>query len=434
MPEDRPIAQEQWITVLDVLRRVARDTDLASEQQEFKSLVSKINRTARRDIRREARQLLPEHFGDAAFPRPALAPHGCYVCKSPYTAHGGDYPQLCDHCAALNRTKKLQMADLTGRYALVTGGRIKIGHATALKLLRCGANVTVTTRFPHDALSRFAGESDYVAWRERLGIYGLDFRHLAGVQTFVQYLHSSLPALDILINNAAQTVARPPAFYAHLLEAEGRVSADPERVLAGAPLLTDLASALTLPGAPPERPEREFPAGRFDRHGQQLDLRPGNSWSANLADINVRELLEVQLINTTAPFVLCSQLRPLMERSGFARRFIVNVAASEGQFARSKAGRHPHTNMAKAALNMLTHTSAADYARSGIYMNSIDTGWVSNEQPFDRAAEMAEAGFEPPLTLEDAAARLCDPVVCGVIEGRTPQFGLLLKDYRPQPW
>jgi NAD(P)-dependent dehydrogenase (short-subunit alcohol dehydrogenase family) len=154
-----------------------------------------------------------------------------------------------------------------------------------------------------------------------------------------------------------------------------------------------------------------------------------------LADVTTVELLEVQLVNAIAPFLLNARLKPLMLRVPTRDKHIVNVSAMEGQFYRSfKTDKHPHTNMAKAALNMMTRTSAKDYVRDGIHMNSVDTGWVTDEDPAEIAARKTEEhGFHPPLDIVDGAARIVDPIFDGVRTG-VHVWGQFLKDYAPTHW
>jgi NAD(P)-dependent dehydrogenase (short-subunit alcohol dehydrogenase family) len=182
------------------------------------------------------------------------------------------------------------------------------------------------------------------------------------------------------------------------------------------------------------RGESIFPANRFDEDRQQVDLREVNSWRLRLHEVETPELLEVQLVNAVAPYILNARLKPLMLRTAGRHKHVVNVSAMEGQFYRTtKTDKHPHTNMAKAALNMMTRTSAPDFFRDGIHMNAVDTGWVTDEDPAIHAARKAEAGFAPPLDIIDGAARIVDPIFSGQLTGEHV-WGQFLKDYKPAPW
>ena len=100
-----------------------------------------------------------------------------------------------------------------------------------------------------------------------------------------------------------------------------------------------------------------LPEGKLDVNGQQIDLRSSNSWLLKLQEVSLPELVEVMAINAIAPFVLNARLQPLLARTAATHdvdTFIVNVSAMEGKFYRNKTPNHPHTNMAKAALNMMT--------------------------------------------------------------------------------
>jgi NAD(P)-dependent dehydrogenase (short-subunit alcohol dehydrogenase family) len=377
---------------------------------------------------------------------------------------------MCPTCAAFNYAKRFQTAALDGRVALITGARLKIGYQAALMLLRAGARVIVTTRFAQDGAARFAREPDFKSWKDRLQIHALDLRHSPSVEVFARYLDQTLDRLDFLINNAAQTVRRPPGFYAHLMETELRpyeelpedlqailrdhqeckrllkapsASAGDVRWLADwhreapapSPGITEAARLSQIPYKCDDDASENFPAGRLDADLQQVDYRRMNSWRMTLADVPTAEMLEVQLVNSVAPFILCSKLKPLMLRQPTGDRHIVNVSAMEGKFNRhTKTDKHPHTNMAKAALNMLTLTSARDYAKSGIFMNAVDTGWVTDEDPAQLSArKQAEHDFQPPLDVVDGAARVLDPIFSGLLTGKH-SWGCFLKDYQPTEW
>ena len=159
-----------------------------------------------------------------------------------------------------------------------------------------------------------------------------------------------------------------------------------------------------------------------------------NSWTQHVHEVEPLEMLEVQLANMTAPFLLVSRLRPAMAASQARRTYVVNVSAMEGVFGRGYKGPgHPHTNMAKAALNMLTRTSAREMFESDqILMTAVDTGWITDERPHYTKVRLAEEGFHAPLDLVDGAARVYDPIVLG--EAGTDLFGCFVKDYQPSPW
>lgn len=405
-----------------------------------------------------------------AFAGELITARGCYMCKEDFTLVDAFYHWLCPKCAAFSHTKRDQRTDLTGKRALLTGGRAKIGMYIALRLLRDGAHLTITTRFPRDAVRRFSALEDSADWIDRLKVVGIDLRDPTQVLALADDVAAAGP-LDILVNNACQTVRRSPGAYSQLLEMESaplpedrvlpemvtfdRISEAHPAAIAGA--LGDVAvahhegeseahavaahNAATLTAlalkAGNASLEAHLAGTAVDAGGLLPDLQTTNSWTQHVDEVDPLELLEVQFCNSIAPFLLISRLRPAMReavRRGARRAYVVNVSAMEGQFSRRYKGPgHPHTNMAKASLNMLTRTSAGEMFESDqILMTAVDTGWITDERPHQEKLRIAAEGWHAPLDLVDGAARVYDPIVRG--EAGEDLHGVFVKDYEPSPW
>ncbi len=507
------VSQEQIETCISILQKLVEDTDQVFELPEEKrialmtaaGLLTRPNRDEFSRRKKDAKKAVKRKMiardkhsrketgirsarEAAVFVAPLLinltgenndkelkleSPRNCYVCKAVYTKLHHFYDTMCTECGDFNYAKRFQSADLTGQVAIVTGSRLKIGYHITLMLLRSGATVVATTRFPVDSALRFSQEDDFSKWGDRLKIHGLDLRHIPSVEIFCNFIEQQYERLDILINNAAQTVRRPAGFFYHLMEKEEMLFealsksarmllSDHNNCLEELKTLSTGAinnqnNALPVTWHGPEpgigirssaklsqipysfdnslSAKEVFPEGKLDADLQQVDLRKTNSWRLKLGEIETTEMIEVQLVNSIAPFVLNNRLSNIMKKDNTGQKHIINVSAMEGKFHRfKKQDRHPHTNMAKAALNMMTHTSAATLAKDGIYMNAVDTGWVTDEDPVELSKKKVEIhDFQPPLDIVDGAARVMDPLLDGINTGKH-WCGKFLKDYRPIDW
>ncbi|MCW2785152.1 MAG: short-chain dehydrogenase [Marmoricola sp.] len=409
-----------------------------------------------------------------AFAGELINPRGCYICKNDYTLVDAFYHYLCPDCAAFSHSKRDQRTDLSGKRALLTGGRAKIGMYIALRLLRDGAHTTITTRFPKDAVRRFAAMEDSAEWLHRLKVVGIDLRDPTQVVALAEDVAAAGP-LDILINNACQTVRRSPGAYSQLVEMESAPLPDLPGLSSGLPEMVTfdrisdahpaaISGALAAhavahhEGEPEEHAlaahnaasltalalkagnaslDAHLAGTAVDAGGLLPDTQTNNSWTQVVEEVNPLELLEVQFCNSIAPFLLISHLRPSMRAAvaaGARRAYVVNVSAMEGQFSRRYKGPgHPHTNMAKAALNMLTRTSSEEmFETDQILMTAVDTGWITDERPHAEKLRIAAEGWHAPLDLVDGAARVYDPIVMG--EAGEDVYGCFVKDFKPSPW
>ncbi|WP_323794044.1 SDR family NAD(P)-dependent oxidoreductase [Nocardioides sp.] len=477
VPEDHPDHIEVKRAASHMYKALKRDRRAAKRAEELAHDRAITEATATGSPLRiddETEGLLLTTPTTGAFAGELINPRGCYICKDDYTLVDAFYHWLCPTCAARSHAKRDQGTDLSGRRALLTGGRAKIGMYIALRLLRDGAHLTITTRFPHDAVRRFSSLPDAPDWLDRLKIVGIDLRDPTQVVALADDVAAAGP-LDVLINNACQTVRRSPGAYAPLVAAEDeplpeaihgrplpemvrfdRISEAHPAAIAGALSREAVAahegesldrareahSAATLTALALKAGHASLDAHlagtAVDAGGLLPDLQTTNSWTQTVDEVDPMELLEVQLCNSVAPFLLVSRLRPAMAAAAAAapsgRAHVVNVSAMEGQFSRRyKGAGHPHTNMAKAALNMMTRTSAGEmFETDRILMNAVDTGWITDERPHQDKLRIAAEGWHAPLDLVDGAARVYDPVVQG--ESGEDLHGHFLKDYQPSPW
>jgi NAD(P)-dependent dehydrogenase (short-subunit alcohol dehydrogenase family) len=445
---------EEWASCLKVLSALKNDPLNNPDNLQFKTLITSIHKKAQKSLRNEEKKIRDhENYTKIkettiiknALSNTTLYAHEntekgeykklnseevCYCCGKNYNLLHFFYGRLCPDCAEFNYKFREVETDFRNWQVLITGGRVKIGYATALKFLRSGANVLITSRFPALAMEQFANEKDFEVWKNRLTLYGLDLRNLKEVQTFVKYCHNNYASLDVLINNAAQTIKYTPEYYMPLSSRENLK-------------LQEFSAIRLIPNSTPVAatvqnnhllPNVEIVDLKYNRFGQPVDLREKNSWNSKLDEINLEELLEVNLINHICPYLLISELKSLMTRNAERQSYIINVTSSEGQFSyEGKTIHHPHTNMTKAALNMLTRTSAADFIEDKIYMNSVDVGWISTGANEEKRARLFNKLIIPPLDSVDGAMRIIHPIL-ETESGNHDLFGKLLKNYVVVAW
>ena len=407
----------------------------------------------------------------------------CYICKEKFGLNNihSFYGNLCKKCGDYNYSFRTMKLDFTGRIAIVTGGRVKIGYYIATKLLSYGAKVLITSRFPKDTLFKYQKDPEYEKWKNNLIIYPIDFRIFESTIKFVQFIQDNFPHVDILINNAAQTIRRTASYYKYLLPIETKdlSKEDDKKIIKNdfINLQKQLKEGESAQSRNPQSTKKEIQNSlislmdnkskeyqeilplsviasqirimeeKSQPHvtvmggdGQPYDFSKGkNSWNFEFDEIPFQEFTEVQIINTWTPYYLCVKLKPLMMQSPFPDKYIVNVTSVEGIFNHYKRSSHVHTNMAKAALNMFTRTCGSYLKDIGIYMTCVDTGWVSpmNEMngllDKDKKNSYENEFMNVPLDELDGAMRVLHPIIEG-IKNKNYLFGILLKDYVKSPW
>ena len=380
----------------------------------------------------------------------------CYICKEkllPEKIHKF-YGNMCTKCGEYNYSYRTLNLDLSGRIAIVTGGRVKIGYYIGLKLLSYGCKVIITTRFPKDSLFKYQQDPYYEKWKNNLIIYPIDFRIFESTIKFINYIKENFSHIDILINNAAQTLRRSSSYYKYLLPIETiEINEENNKKIITTDYISILKSNSKIMSNKQELLNSLIPLENkkyldfneilplsvitsqlkimeekyqpsitmIGTDGQPYDFTGGkNSWNFEFDEIPFQEFTEVQIINAWTPYYLCSKLKPLMEKSPFPDKYIVNVTVVEGMFNHYKRTTHVHTNTAKAALNMFTRTCGKYLKNNGIYMTCVDTGWVSymdemNKLVNDNKKEIFENKFtDVPLDELDGAMRVLQPIIEGI--------------------
>lgn len=388
----------------------------------------------------------------------------CYICRHlllPSDAHHL-YASLCRPCGTFNLSaSELSVPshlNLFGKTVLVTGGRINLGFHTARRLLRCGANVIVSSRYPRDAELRFSRQHDFDEWSPRLRVVGADFRTAKDAFQLVTTVKRLLQEwtnskLDILINNAAQTLTdsiksevKAITREEDLREEVGKNSISSRRVLdSNHPYEPKVRGGMLASWAGLEGPmtkleidngvsnpdanssaESKINAKQKGLSGSAEETMGKSSWVQTANEIPYEDIISAFSVNSFVPLILCRELLPLMGNEMSIGTttvrplgYIINVSSREGIFEDGKGKReyHVHTNMSKAAINMITETEAGAAWKRRVAMNSVDPGYMSAAPEFQ-----SEGGC--PIGFEDGAARIMWPIAIGeqkdgmIIRGR----------------
>lgn len=449
--EQYKFTEQEWLSCLKVLHQLKDNPYENPDNKMFSGLITKISKRAKKlvndSVKSEKKAQDLAVIQNSTISKNALNnisfysanqeeqqtytklnfEKNCYSCNIQYKLAHSFYNRLCPVCAEVNYSHRFNQTDLSGRNVILTGGRVKIGFAAALKFLRANSNLTITTRFPAIALSQLQKQKDYEDWKDNLKIYGLDLRNLKEVYAFVEHFKSENDSLDILVNNAAQTIKYTDDYYLPIVESEQKILKELGNISF---LKENITSVLD---------QKMISFGKanqlaLNRFGNPIDDREKTSWNAVLSEIPLVELLEVNLINQISPYILIKELSPLMKYSKSKYKFVVNVTSSEGQFSyQNKTVYHPHTNMTKAALNMLTRTSAKEYLSSNILISAVDVGWVSTGATEKLRKKQFEAGYIPPLDSVDGAARIMHPIIEALEHGELLE-GKLIKNYKIVDW
>ncbi len=308
---------------------------------------------------------------------------GCYLCMKKTQKIHWFYHSQCPDCGDTSLKFRNLKRDLTGYHAIVTGARLKLGYQIALKLLRAGAEVLITSRKWEEAFHRYQEEPDYSNFVDRLHVMRFSFDLLKiseQMELFQNELQRVWPdkCVDIIIHNAAQTIA-------NVLESDSSSSNSED--LTESPSSEDsFYNDQTKTNKRKRYPLKSWftnPFPEVDKYGRVIDRREKNSWTTEFGTVDPNELNNVLMANVTAPFIINQMLLPYLKNTFDIKKrkpFIIHVHAKEGHFSSHKTNKHTHTNVAKAGLHMLTRCMASQHATIDIlshYQSTMeDTPWV----------------------------------------------------------
>jgi NAD(P)-dependent dehydrogenase (short-subunit alcohol dehydrogenase family) len=350
----------------------------------------------------------------------------CYICKKCYDSdiYIESYNNLCISCSQENYTNKNLKADLSSMSFLVTGGRVKLGFSSALKLLRMGASVVTTTRYPHFAMRNYQSEPDYVNWKDKLVIVQCDFTKLEEIYSMLKLLDAH--NFNGIINNACQTIRASSLYYSTVQGIEAGIESsmiENNDTVLETQLVSynKISSPQVLNNTVYGTELAEFALDTKTNVFKDVqDIPHLNSWDKKIDEISPEEIVECTLINQLVPTLLINKLKPRLQ----SPKFIINVTSLEGSFHNNKNDKHPHTNMCKASMNMLIRTLGEDSDKD-LHVYAINPGYVSGVCP--QLSKYA-------IGLDDGASRIIYPIVrLGLGHALTKDYAMM-QNYKPASW
>lgn len=362
----------------------------------------------------------------------------CYECKKYYdnTFCLSAYKAYCFDCGIKHYSNKIESVQLNGYTVFITGIRVKIGFATALRILRNGGKVIGTTRYPHFAISNYAKEPDYNMWKSNISIIKCDFLNIESVYKLLDIITSNNYQINAFINMAFRTV-KTSTFYSEAVRSietnlEKRFYLENEQ-------LNNFTNVVKYNGAQNKQilfdndilskantnslVTYQMPV-KINIFKDVVDAKLECSWDKTIDKIDPKEIVECMAINQLVPTLIINSLKSKLINP---LKTIINICSFEGQFNyEKKTDKHIHTNMCKSALNMLIRSLCED-SDPTFRAFTIDPGYVSGKKTNPELNEL-------PVSMDDAAAKIMWPIFRHFKGNPLDKSWIKIRNYNKEPW